>query len=125
MLLMVKKSRTPGPPCRLPMLSEAFGPLFLFQQEQCAINAHKGGIMQAMNHLSTQAMISVSHELLNTNRAALDAQPELVIPLQLLDKAHTQLVTLYKTQGLTKQVAQQLTAELSEADARHDRKARG
>lgn len=81
--------------------------------------------MQAMNHLSTQAMIGVTNELLTTNHDELKAQPELTVPLQLIDKAHTQLITLFKTTGQTKQIVQKLTNELTQADARHDRKARG
>ncbi len=81
--------------------------------------------MQSMNHLSTQAMIGVSHELLTTNRAELEAIPALRFSLGNVEEAHNRLVSLFKTTGQSKLEARQLTTSLGQADARHDRKARG
>ena len=81
-----------------------------------------------LRDLAAQEMVTVSGELLDPAGQAyaiLQATPILSGSVLVLEEAHAQLVSVTKRAGANEKRARELTAELTELDALHDRKARG
>ncbi len=79
----------------------------------------------ALKDLNAAAMIEVTDQWLQQDRALIESQPALKHPLELIEKAHNTLLTTQKRLGSVEKVVLDLTQNLTTEDAYHDRKLRG
>lgn len=81
----------------------------------------------ALKYLTTEAMLGVSEQLLNppAGRPQLHDKNLLYSGLLLLTKAHEELVNINRQDGESRTEIRELTAQLTELDAEHDRCSRG
>lgn len=79
----------------------------------------------ALKDLNAAAMIAVSGQWLQQDRAVLASQPALLHPLERIEEAHETLLMAQKRQGTVEKAVMELTQSLTAEDAYHDRKLRG